>query len=234
MMCMYVYMVVGGMGGWGVCDVYVVVVYGGCKGVYIYIYIYMCVCVYVLIYMCVYMSRAAECCATLCTCNTWIQHTIPSTTHNTTHTIPPTHNPHPITQSHPKFASVADLQPLLYSRALQMSDEKLPKRMRLGDAVSQGIIANETLAYFIGRTYLFMVRIGVSDDKLRFRQHLQVCWVLVLVFVVGCCCCFCCWGCSTPAPTNHLKHHLNHLNHHLNHLNHHLNHQPPPQPPSPA
>ena len=36
-----------------------------------------------------------------------------------------------------------------------MGEEKKPKRIPLGEAVSQGIIANETLAYFIGRTYLF-------------------------------------------------------------------------------
>lgn len=69
---------------------------------------------------------------------------------------------------------MSDLQPLLYSRALQMSDAKAPQRMRLGDAVSQGIIANETLAYFIGRTYQFMTRVGITDARLRFRQHLQV------------------------------------------------------------
>lgn len=41
----------------------------------------------------------------------------------------------------------------------------------LGKAVQQGIIANETLAYFLGRTYLFLTMIGVKPDKLRFRQH---------------------------------------------------------------
>ncbi len=30
----------------------------------------------------------------------------------------------------------------------------------------------QTLAYFIGRTYLFMVRAGVRPARLRFRQHL--------------------------------------------------------------
>lgn len=77
-------------------------------------------------------------------------------------------------QSHPKFSTVADLQPLLYNRALQMSDAKAPQRMRLADAVDQGIIANQTLAYFIGRTYQFMTRVGITDQRLRFRQHLQV------------------------------------------------------------
>lgn len=36
----------------------------------------------------------------------------------------------------------------------------------------QGTIANETLAYFIGRIYLFLTKVGVKDEKLRFRQHL--------------------------------------------------------------
>ena len=30
----------------------------------------------------------------------------------------------------------------------------------------------QTLAYFIGRTYLFMVAAGVAPGRLRFRQHL--------------------------------------------------------------
>lgn len=42
--------------------------------------------------------------------------------------------------------------------SLQMGDEKKPKRIPLGTAVAKGIIANETLAYFIGRTYLFAQR----------------------------------------------------------------------------
>lgn len=77
-----------------------------------------------------------------------------------------------ILQDHPKFQSVAGEQPLLFSRALQMSEEKQPQAMQLGDAVSQGIIANQTLAYFIGRTYLFLLRVGINPKRLRFRQHL--------------------------------------------------------------
>jgi glycyl-tRNA synthetase (class II) len=70
-------------------------------------------------------------------------------------------------QSHPKFASVSSIAPLLFSRTLQKSEEKQPKPMSLADAVVQKIIANETLAYFIGRTYLFMVRRLPESDYLR-------------------------------------------------------------------
>lgn len=37
----------------------------------------------------------------------------------------------------------------------------------------QGIIANETLAYFIGRTWLFFIKVGIDPARMRFRQHLQ-------------------------------------------------------------
>ena len=39
-----------------------------------------------------------------------------------------------------------------------MGPDKVALPMSLGEAVSRGIIANETLGYFIGRTHLFLVR----------------------------------------------------------------------------
>lgn len=37
----------------------------------------------------------------------------------------------------------------------------------------QGVIANETLAYFLGRVQQFLIKVGVAPDKLRFRQHMS-------------------------------------------------------------
>lgn len=37
----------------------------------------------------------------------------------------------------------------------------------------QGLICNETLGYFLGRIYLFMMRVGIDPKKLRFRQHMS-------------------------------------------------------------
>jgi glycyl-tRNA synthetase len=78
----------------------------------------------------------------------------------------------PDDKSHPKFASVADLAPLLFSRELQMGAEKVAKPMSLREAVDRKIVANETLAYFIGRTHLFLLAVGIDAPRLRFRQHL--------------------------------------------------------------
>jgi glycyl-tRNA synthetase (class II) len=58
-------------------------------------------------------------------------------------------------------------------RSLQMGEEKKAQPMSLGEAVEKGIIANETLAYFIGRTWLFFIKVGVNPERMRFRQHLQ-------------------------------------------------------------
>ncbi|KAB2599246.1 glycine--tRNA ligase 1 [Pyrus ussuriensis x Pyrus communis] len=46
------------------------------------------------------------------------------------------------------------------------------KTIRLGEAVAKGIVDNQTLAYFIGRVYLFLTRLGIDEERLRFRQHL--------------------------------------------------------------
>ena len=70
---------------------------------------------------------------------------------------------------------MADLQPLLYSRQLQMGEAKRAEHTRLGDAVSCGVIANETLGYFIGRTHLFMLRVGINPKRLRFRWGADAC-----------------------------------------------------------
>ncbi|XP_072769650.1 glycine--tRNA ligase-like [Nerophis lumbriciformis] len=73
---------------------------------------------------------------------------------------------------HPKFSNVADLQILLYSSKAQTSGQSAHV-MRLGDAVEQGVINNSVLGYFIGRIHLYLTKVGVAKDKLRFRQHMD-------------------------------------------------------------
>ena len=83
------------------------------------------------------------------------------------------HFVNPDDKRHPKFSSVAPLAPLLYARSHQMGASKKAEPIALGDAVERGLIANETLAYFIGRTWLFFTKAGVDPARMRFRQHLQ-------------------------------------------------------------
>lgn len=36
----------------------------------------------------------------------------------------------------------------------------------------QGLVANETLGYFMARIQQFLLKIGILPDRLRFRQHM--------------------------------------------------------------
>jgi len=83
------------------------------------------------------------------------------------------HFVHPEHKEHPRFAEVAHLTLNLFSQAAQLSESRAPLRMTIGEAVERKIVANQTLGYFVARCYLFLVRLGVDEKRLRFRQHLE-------------------------------------------------------------
>ncbi|KAH0878824.1 hypothetical protein HID58_066218, partial [Brassica napus] len=77
----------------------------------------------------------------------------------------------PENKSHPKFPDVSKLEFLMFPREEQMSGQSA-KKLCIGEAVAKGTVNNETLGYFIGRVYLFLTRLGIDKERLRFRQHL--------------------------------------------------------------
>uniref|UniRef100_A0A1B6FJA5 Glycine--tRNA ligase n=1 Tax=Cuerna arida TaxID=1464854 RepID=A0A1B6FJA5_9HEMI len=77
----------------------------------------------------------------------------------------------PRDKSHPKFAGVRDTVMKLYSACNQM-DGKSAESMTIGEAVDKGLVANETLGYFMARIHQFMVQVGIDESRLRFRQHM--------------------------------------------------------------
>ena len=77
----------------------------------------------------------------------------------------------PVDKSHPKFSGVADTKMTLYSACNQMGGEAA-KMISIGDAVASGMVANQTLGYFMARIQAFLLKMGVDSDRLRFRQHM--------------------------------------------------------------
>jgi glycyl-tRNA synthetase len=75
---------------------------------------------------------------------------------------PPEHFVHPDRKAHPKFASVSGLRFNLFPAANQVGDGKIITPT-LGEAVASGLIDNETLAYFVGRTALFLQRVREEE-----------------------------------------------------------------------
>ncbi|HQE97770.1 MAG TPA: glycine--tRNA ligase, partial [Methanothrix sp.] len=75
----------------------------------------------------------------------------------------------PRDKSHPRFSEVAELKMKFYSQEAQERGEEL--EMTFGEAVEKGIVAHQTLAYYVARTYQFLLEVGVAAEKMRFRQH---------------------------------------------------------------
>ncbi|MCK4938175.1 MAG: glycine--tRNA ligase [Methanosarcinales archaeon] len=78
----------------------------------------------------------------------------------------------PRDKSHPGFDRIKDYAVILYSDPAQSSGQDNMK-MTLGEAVEQGIIAHQFLAYAVALTYQFLLRVGVSPEWIRFRQHMK-------------------------------------------------------------
>ncbi|KAJ8917523.1 hypothetical protein NQ315_005572 [Exocentrus adspersus] len=78
----------------------------------------------------------------------------------------------PNDKRHPKFANVRDTVLLLYSACNQM-DGNPAQKTKIGEAVDKGLVANETLGYFMARIQQFLIKCGVDPLKLRFRQHMS-------------------------------------------------------------
>jgi glycyl-tRNA synthetase len=79
----------------------------------------------------------------------------------------------PENKTHKKFKQVKDMKIPLLSKESQKAHTGAVRDITLGEAVERGIINNETLAYFLGRTYLFLITIGMNDEGIRFRQHTE-------------------------------------------------------------
>ncbi|KAJ7254652.1 glycine-tRNA ligase [Mycena haematopus] len=78
----------------------------------------------------------------------------------------------PLDKSHSRFGEIADIELVLLDKYVQAAGQSTIRRMTVGKAVQDGVIANETLGYFVARIYQFLVRIGVDKTRLRFRQHM--------------------------------------------------------------
>ncbi|CCI44539.1 unnamed protein product [Albugo candida] len=98
----------------------------------------------------------------------------------------------PKDKNHPKFHLIANTVLPLLTKAHQLTDGKIV-HLTCEHAVANGIIANQSLAYYLARTSLFAVKVGLDMERVRFRQHLDTemshyasdCWDLEVHLVSG-------------------------------------------------
>ncbi len=82
------------------------------------------------------------------------------------------HYVHPERKNHPRFHEVAHLEFNFLPRTVQQDGSSQCVRIAIGAAVATGLVNNETLGYYLARVGLFLLTIGIKEDRLRFRQHM--------------------------------------------------------------
>lgn len=75
-------------------------------------------------------------------------------------------------KKHPRFDEVKDVELVLLDRKVQLEGRTDVKRLSIDEAVASGLVDSESLGYFIARIHLFLKRIGIDQEKVRFRQHM--------------------------------------------------------------
>lgn len=78
----------------------------------------------------------------------------------------------PQNKKHEKFAEIEHIRLRFWPKDIQQEGKTDLVELSIGEAVSKGIVDNETLGYFLARIYLFMIKIGVDPKRMRFRQHM--------------------------------------------------------------
>lgn len=78
----------------------------------------------------------------------------------------------PLDKKHKRFNEVKDVKLALLAKDVQQEGKTDLTTMTIGDAVAKGIVDNETLGYFLARTQLFLIKIGIDPSRLRCRQHM--------------------------------------------------------------
>jgi len=76
----------------------------------------------------------------------------------------------PNESTHSKLSEFASHKINVYSKQHQ-KDGVQHEEMTIGTAIEKGIIENQTLAYYIYRTDLFLKKVGIQFEGVRYRQH---------------------------------------------------------------
>ncbi|CEQ39913.1 SPOSA6832_01490 [Sporobolomyces salmonicolor] len=79
----------------------------------------------------------------------------------------------PEDKNHDRFDQVKDIKLRLLPKDVQSAGRTDISELTIGEAVESGMVDNKTLGYFIARIYLFLTKIGINPERLRFRQHMS-------------------------------------------------------------
>lgn len=77
----------------------------------------------------------------------------------------------PSQREFPRVAEVDNIRCRVLSAQRQNEGEEDVEEFTIRELLDLQIVRNETLAYYMGRTQMFLNRMGARTDAVRFRQH---------------------------------------------------------------
>lgn len=83
------------------------------------------------------------------------------------------HYVHPLRKQHSRFHEVAHISLNFLSASVQQDGSAQLVNLPIGAAVATGLVNNETLGYYLARVALFLWKIGIDPQRVRFRQHMK-------------------------------------------------------------
>ncbi|KDN52497.1 putative glycine--tRNA ligase GRS1 [Tilletiaria anomala UBC 951] len=78
----------------------------------------------------------------------------------------------PLDKNHERFDEVKQVKLPFLPKGIQQSGKTDITTTTIGEAVASGMVDNQTLGYFLARIYLFLQKIGIDTQRVRFRQHM--------------------------------------------------------------
>ncbi|KAG0017745.1 Glycine--tRNA ligase 1, mitochondrial [Podila clonocystis] len=78
----------------------------------------------------------------------------------------------PAKKDHARFNEVANYKLNILPAKVQLQGKTELLSIPVGEAVEKSIIDNQTLGYFLVRIHMFLTKIGINPDRIRFRQHM--------------------------------------------------------------
>lgn len=79
----------------------------------------------------------------------------------------------PINKTHHNFDNYKNTIIPILTVDMQLKNINEPLLTTVNDAVQKKLINHELIAYFLAKIYLFAMKIGLKQDKIRFRQHMN-------------------------------------------------------------
>lgn len=78
----------------------------------------------------------------------------------------------PLNKTHANFEQYSHVSIPLMTANMQISSEHFPLKISIKEAVEKNMVNHKLMAYFLAKIYEFALKIGLKEDKIRFRQHM--------------------------------------------------------------